>query len=121
MKQFLELARAVADEQRVRALLALQGRELCVCQIMAMLGLAPSTVSKHMSILKQAGLVEADKRGRWVYYRLPERGKDDALDQTLDWVFALATDERRLEEDLDRLCAILCMPAEELYPGMVFE
>jgi len=50
----------------------LSGGELCACQIIEMLGLAPSTVSKHMSILRQAGLVETRKEGRWIYYRLAE-------------------------------------------------
>jgi DNA-binding transcriptional ArsR family regulator len=47
--------------------------ELCVCQIIELLGLVPSTVSKHMSILKQAGLVENRKEARWMYYRLPKK------------------------------------------------
>jgi len=121
MRRLIELARAVSDGNRVRALLALKGRELCVCQIMAMLCLAPSTVSKHMAILKQAGLVESDKRGRWVYYRLPERGSDPGVDRTLDWVFASAQGESAPEADADRLCAILCMRPEDLHPGMVIE
>lgn len=121
MKRILELSRAVADEHRVRALLALKGRELCVCQIMAMLALAPSTVSKHMSILKQVGLVEADKRGRWVYYRLPDRGNDADVDRTLEWVFASTAGESTPESDAERLCAILCMKPEDLYHGITIE
>jgi DNA-binding transcriptional ArsR family regulator len=121
MSQIIELARALSDEHRVRALIALKNRELCVCQIMAMLCLAPSTVSKHMSILKQAGLVDSDKRGRWVYYRLPDRGKDADVDRTLDWVFAFTADVAIEESDADRLCAILCMKPEDLYPGIVID
>ncbi len=121
MKRILELARALSDENRVRALIALKNRELCVCQLMAMLALAPSTVSKHMSILKHAGLVDADKRGRWVYYRLPERGIDEGVDRALDWTFALAAGESTPEADADRLCAILCMRPEDLYPGITIE
>ena len=62
--------KALGDENRLRALLAMSGRELCVCQITELLQLAPSTVSKHMSILRQADLVESRKDGRWIYYRL---------------------------------------------------
>lgn len=121
MKHFVELAQALSDENRVRALVALKKRELCVCQLMALLRLAPSTVSKHMSILKQAGLVESDKRGRWVYYRVAERGRDEDADRALDWVFAATVHEVAPEEDADRLCAILCMKPEELYHGIVIE
>ena len=64
MRDFIAVARALADEGRVRILLALRGRELCVCEITELLRLAPSTVSKHMSILKQADLVAGRKDGR---------------------------------------------------------
>jgi DNA-binding transcriptional ArsR family regulator len=59
--------KALADETRVRTLLSLRQGELCVCQITELFGLAPSTVSKHLSILFQAGLVDSRKDGRWMY------------------------------------------------------
>ncbi|MFA4944732.1 MAG: metalloregulator ArsR/SmtB family transcription factor [Lentisphaeria bacterium] len=64
------LGQALADGGRLRVLLALRGRELCACEIMALLGLAAATVSRHMAILQAAGLVTARKAGRWVHYRL---------------------------------------------------
>jgi DNA-binding transcriptional ArsR family regulator len=73
MKDFVRIAKALADENRVRVLAFLAGGELCVCQVIEMLGLAPSTVSKHLAVLHQAGLVETRKQGRWIYYRLPRR------------------------------------------------
>ncbi len=69
---YITITKALSDPHRVRALLALRKGELCVCQIIDLFGLAPSTVSKHMSILKQAGLVNSRKDSRWVYYRLVE-------------------------------------------------
>lgn len=63
LRDFMSVIKALADENRARILLALGGRELCVCQIVELLGLAPSTVSKHMSILKQARLVDGRKQG----------------------------------------------------------
>ena len=121
MQQFLDVVRALADENRLRALLALKDRELCVCQVMAMLCLAPSTVSKHMSVLKQAGLVESTKRGRWVYYRLPESGKNADVDVALNWVFGSLREEPRIKDDAGRLCCILCMSPEELFKQLVME
>lgn len=64
--------KALGDESRLRTFNVLRDGELCVCQIVELLGLAPSTVSKHMSILKQAGLVASRKEGRWIYYRLAD-------------------------------------------------
>jgi DNA-binding transcriptional ArsR family regulator len=69
MRAMMDVLKALADENRVRVIMAVAERELCVCQITELLGLAQSTVSKHMAILKQARLVEARKEGRWIYYR----------------------------------------------------
>ena len=74
MKEFISVAKALSDENRARILLALGGRELCVCQVVELLGLAGSTVSRHMAILRQSGLVTARKDGRWIYYRSAPRG-----------------------------------------------
>ncbi|MEY4385928.1 MAG: hypothetical protein RLY20_1211 [Verrucomicrobiota bacterium] len=68
----MAITKARSDPGRVRILLALRKGELCVCQITELFGLAPSTVSKHLSILTQAGLTLSRKDERWVYYRLPE-------------------------------------------------
>ena len=61
MRELMSIVKALGDENRVRAVMALRNRELCLCQIIELLGLAPSTVSKHMSILKQARLVDTRK------------------------------------------------------------
>jgi DNA-binding transcriptional ArsR family regulator len=112
-ERFLQVARAVADESRARALMALRGQELCVCQIVELLGLAPSTVSKHMSTLRQAGLVRLRKEGRWVHYRLADEGNSDVHD-ALAWLSrSLATDPV-IEEDSRRLKEILRVSPEEL-------
>jgi len=73
MKQALRVFRALADETRVRLLYALRHGELCVCQLIELMGLAPSTVSKHLSILRDADLLDSRKEGRWVHYRLAEK------------------------------------------------
>ena len=73
MREFMSITKALADENRVRILMALRDGELCVCQITELFGYAPSTVSKHLSILFQARLVESRKDGRWIYYQLPDK------------------------------------------------
>lgn len=86
MREFIGITKALADESRVRVLLALRPGELCVCQITELLALAPSTVSKHLSILEQAGLVLSRKAERWVYYRLPEKPATAVVREALAWV-----------------------------------
>lgn len=83
MRELLAVTKALSDPNRVRALMALQAGELCVCQVIELLGLAPSTVSKHMAVLCQARLVETRKEGRWVFYRLGEH-PDPLLDGAIE-------------------------------------
>jgi DNA-binding transcriptional ArsR family regulator len=72
MKQALRVFGALSDESRVRMLYALRHGELCVCQLIELMGLSPSTVSKRLSILRDAGLLDSRKKGRWVYYRIAD-------------------------------------------------
>ncbi len=63
----------MSDESRLAALAILRRRqELCACEIQASLGLSHATVSHHMSVLVNAGLVSARRQGKWMYYRLTE-------------------------------------------------
>ncbi len=120
LEQFGPVARAVSDPNRVRVLKMLAGGELCVCQITAVLDLATATVSKHLSLLRGAGLVASRKDGRWVYYRLADRTGNGFVAPMLAMVAAigdddvLAADCARLAEirklPLDRLCAPAARP-----------
>ncbi|MDD3473890.1 MAG: metalloregulator ArsR/SmtB family transcription factor [Syntrophaceae bacterium] len=115
MKDIMTLIKAVSDENRVRLLMALRGGELCVCQLIEFIDLAPSTVSKHMSILRNAHLVESRKKGRWVYYRLTEShgaraacGLISWLRQTLEDDSSIVLDMKRLGEVLERMPSASC-------------
>ena len=107
MTDFIAITKALADPNRVRALLALRNGELCVCQIIELLYLAPSTVSKHMSILKQAGLVVSRKEERWMYYRLPDGKTSSALIRTtLQWLFSVLDENESIGRDQKKLSGI---------------
>ena len=114
MKEFLGITKALSDENRVRALTALVGGELCVCQIIELLGLAPSTVSKHMAILHRAGLVETRKDGRWIYYRLAEEPHLPCVRQALTMTLECLGKDGRVRDDARTLKAIRKMTREEL-------
>ena len=107
MESVLAIARALSDENRLRALLALGEQEVCVCQIIELLQLAPSTVSKHMSILKQAKLVVAKKNGRWVYYRLPGKEASPIVRQALAWVRQAAVADNGIKNDAVKMVKIM--------------
>jgi ArsR family transcriptional regulator len=72
MKDFIKVMKAVSDPNRVKLLKILQTRILCVCEIKSLLSIAQPTVSKHLKILEDAGLVTFKKDGLWVNYQLAD-------------------------------------------------
>ena len=114
MREFLAITKALSDENRVRGLMALTGGELCVCQVIELLGLAPSTVSKHMAILHQAGLVETRKDGRWTYYRLADEPGRPCVPQALGMALECLRKDARVREDAKALKGVRKMTREEL-------
>ncbi|MEI7811988.1 MAG: metalloregulator ArsR/SmtB family transcription factor [Ignavibacteria bacterium] len=65
-----KIFQALSDTNRLRILKMLLNKTLCVCEITAVLKLAPSTVSKHLSILKDTGFIIEEKSGKWVNYSM---------------------------------------------------
>jgi len=107
MRDFLNITKALSDESRVRTLMFLRGGELCVCQIIEMLGLAPSTVSKHMAILVQAGLVERRKNGKWHYYRLSGEEASVLVQDAMKWAQIALVKSPVVSEDAKRLKVVM--------------
>jgi len=115
MNDLMDVLKALADENRLRALRALQGGELCVCRLIALLDLAPSTVSKHLSILRAARLVESRKEGRWLYYRPTANSRIPSTGRMLSLLFAemdRTSQGRADQRNLARICSedaeVLC-------------
>ncbi len=82
MKTFIRVMKALSDPNRVRVLKLLQAGELCVCEIQNVLELAQSTVSKHMKILEDAGLVDRKRQGTWMIYSLAD-GSESVYAKTM--------------------------------------
>jgi ArsR family transcriptional regulator len=72
MKDVVRIFKALADPNRLRIMLLLRRREICVCEIMFVLGIEQSRVSHHMRVLRDAGIAEDVREGRWVIYRIPK-------------------------------------------------
>jgi ArsR family transcriptional regulator len=68
MKAFTKVMKALSDSNRVKMIKLLQQKTMCVCELQGVLGLAQPTVSKHLKILEEAGLVDFRKDGLWVNY-----------------------------------------------------
>lgn len=117
LETFEIVAKAIADPTRVRILKLLAGGELCVCQITAVLDLAPATVSKHLSLLKAAGLLQQRRAGKWVHYRLAERALNIYAQQFLQLVTAALQDDPTVTGDLRMLARVNAVPIQRLCDG----
>jgi DNA-binding transcriptional ArsR family regulator len=70
LREYERVMKSAADPTRVRILKLLEGGEMCVCQIIAVLEFNQSTISKHLFLLKTAGLVKERREGKWAHYSL---------------------------------------------------
>jgi len=113
MEDKLKFFKALADSNRLRILKMLQTKSLCVCEITNVLGLATSTVSQHLKILKEAGFIIEEKDGKWVNYLINPRPNDQRITSiltSLDYWIAdqsviIADKKKVLESDRNVICA----------------
>jgi DNA-binding transcriptional ArsR family regulator len=75
MRDAIKILKAMADPTRLRIMLLMRRRELCVCELMFILGMEQSRISHHMRILRDAGIAEDVRDGRWIIYRVPEEAR----------------------------------------------
>ena len=114
LETFETVAKAVADPSRTRILKLLDGGELCVCQITAVLDLAPGTVSKHLAALKTAGLLQQRRDGKWVYYRLADRTLNPYAQPFIRLVLGSLQDDPTVVEDRRILALVNAVPVQVL-------
>lgn len=116
MREFMAICKAVSDPQRVRLLLALREGERCVGDLVRLLGLAPSTVSKHLSVLEGARLTESRKQGRRVFYRQAGEDAPEAVTAALRWIGTALDADPVIREDRRHLRETGPLPRETAAP-----
>ncbi|MBE9570267.1 MAG: winged helix-turn-helix transcriptional regulator [Proteobacteria bacterium] len=106
MKDFIKVMKALSDPNRVKLLKMLQRRVMCVCEIQAALGIAQPTVSKHLKVLEDAGLVSYEKDGLWVNYHLADGSSSPYAASLLGNLRHWLEDETEIAEIVEKLPAI---------------
>ena len=101
MQAAVTFAKALADATRLRVIAALRQRELCVCELCDALEATQSTLSTHLTLLRDAGITRTRKQGKWIYYRLSEEAAP--LIETFLRHFADAKRDKRMRRDNDRV------------------
>jgi ArsR family transcriptional regulator len=110
MEQILTSLKAVSEEIRIRILLLLMDREACVCELMSVFGMPQSKLSHHLITLRDAGLLQVEKRARWNYYRAGTKLLTPAnrelllsLSRWLEPSDTIVRDRQKLEKVKERL------------------
>ena len=102
MREFSKIFKALSDPSRLRILKMLEARPLCVCEMQAILNLAPSTVSKHLSILRDAGFIFDEKENKWVNYCLDSNSQHQVIRDLLPLLQKWMPHEGQVLADFER-------------------
>ena len=94
------LFKALSDSNRLRILKMLQTKHLCVCEMREVLGLATSTVSKHLSILKATGFIIEEKDGKWVNYKINPSPSDNRISSIISTLDFWIADQKLIMSDM---------------------
>jgi len=103
MEKLVKIFKALGDKNRLRIVKMLQQRSLCVCEMTAVLELATSTVSAHLSLLKEAEFIYDEKDGKWVDYHLNTQSKNLFVTGLLPLITFWLNDDEQVKSDLEKL------------------
>jgi ArsR family transcriptional regulator len=103
LKQQTNLFKALSDPNRLRIIKMLQIKPLCVCEITDILGLAASTVSNHLNILKKAGFIEDYKDGKWINYSLSKNMNLPEISSLMTSMHFILEDDEVIKNDRIKL------------------
>ncbi len=106
MDTILQSIKAVSEEIRMRILLLLLDREACVCELMEVFDMAQSKLSHHLITLRNAGLLQGEKRGKWHYYRADTARLSRKNSEILRLLAGSLTGNKTIEKDRRSLAAV---------------
>jgi ArsR family transcriptional regulator, arsenate/arsenite/antimonite-responsive transcriptional repressor len=102
-RDYVNVFKALSDPNRLRIMKMLGERELCLCEVREVLTLSNSTVSKHLTILRDADLLLDSKQGKWVNFRLNDRSQHRFIRSVIGLVRNSFEDDEAIRADANRL------------------
>ncbi|MGE5353061.1 MAG: ArsR/SmtB family transcription factor [Acidobacteriota bacterium] len=106
LEEKARLFKALSDPNRLRILKMLQGKKLCVCEITAVLDLAPSTVSEHLKVLESVGFIVSEKDGKWVNYMINQHISDPTVASLLSMLPFWISSDKILDSDSEKVTTV---------------
>jgi ArsR family transcriptional regulator len=106
LRKLAKTFQALSDTNRIRILKMLEVRPLCVCEITEILRLANSTVSKHLSILRDAGFILDEKDGKWVNYCLNDASDQVYVTKLLPFISEWIPENKVIAEDRKKVAIV---------------
>ncbi len=103
MRHYVNIVKALACDKRLRMLMALRRGKICEGALAELVQISPSAASRHLSVLTNAGLVDFEKRGNCVCYRVVLGGREPLVDETLRWVQNCLRRDPVVIQDADRV------------------
>ena len=100
---------ALADRTRLRLLNLMNGKEVCVCYFVEILGLSQPKISRHLAYLRRAGIVAARREGKWMHYKIVPP-KHAGAAKILDEILSVLSEDKTMQVDLTRLSKACCVP-----------
>jgi ArsR family transcriptional regulator len=100
---------ALADRTRLRLLNLMNGKEVCVCYFVEILGQSQPKISRHLAYLRRAGIVAARRDGKWIHYKIVVPKRPGAA-RILSDVLCLLGEDKSMQADLSRLNKACCAP-----------
>jgi len=99
----VEIIKSIADKNRLRIALMLNKRPMCVCELDSVLGIALSTISAHLKQMRSAGVITAEKDGRWVIYRISD---DSSIRMIVNSLALQLADDKQIIKDYDDIAEL---------------
>ncbi|MCD8553366.1 metalloregulator ArsR/SmtB family transcription factor [Seleniivibrio sp.] len=99
----VEIIKSIADRNRLRMVLMLNKRPMCVCELDTVLGIALSTISAHLKQMRSAGVITSEKDGRWVIYRVSD---DSSIRMIVNALALQLADDKQIMQDYEAIADI---------------
>ena len=106
MREKIELFKVMSEPNRVRILMMLLQKPLCVCEITSILELSTATVSNHLSYLRKEGFIEDEKDGKWINYRIAKKIENAIINNFLESLPVWFGNETEIQEDLEKVKSV---------------